>query len=535
MAVRRWASSIPNLILTVGLGYFVVWPLVAIIGRGLLPHSHLRLAAVTDVFTDARVRSVFGFTLWQSLLSTVVAVALGLPIAYGLERVRPRGAGVVRVLLTIPFALPTVVVGAAFIAEFGAGGPLRSWQWLHTTTIIVVAHVYFNLGVVVRVVGTRWREFDEQLIDAARMLGANRVRTFASVTWPAIAGSVVNAAAIVWLFCLTSFGVITTLGGLTKTTIETEIFRLTTQELALDRAAALVVVQLLTVGIVAVVCARFVGSRAVAGEHAARSLVASRRSRRAWSVSLWSLAAVMVLPMLIVVQRAFETGGGGFAALRDSSRFGWRPIDSVATSLQSAAWATLFSLAMGTMAAFIVGRRAPGWRALNALTTLPIAVSAVTLGFGFLIALDRPFDLRDRWFLVPLAQAFVAAPIVLRLLVPTMQSIAPQLREVAALLGASPVRVTTSIDIAILLPALATAAAFAMAISLGEFGATSFIARQNQPTMPLAIARLLGRPGIGSQHAAFALSFVMIAIIGALAIFAGTVQSAASRRRGMFR
>ena len=118
------------------------------------------------------------------------------------------------------------------------------------------------------------------------------------------------------------------------------------------------------------------------------------------------------------------------------------------------------------------------------------------LGFGFVIGFDRaPIDFRAAPWIVPVVQALVALPFVVRIVAPTLRAIDQRQREAAAMLGASPGRVRREIDLPIVGRALAVAAGFAFAISLGEFGATVFLARPDTPTLPVAIFRFLGRPG----------------------------------------
>ncbi len=144
---------------------------------------------------------------------------------------------------------------------------------------------------------------------------------------------------------------------------------------------------------------------------------------------------------------------------------------------------------------------------------LPLGASAVMLGFGFVLAFDEPpLELRASPWLVPIAQALVAAPFVVRILAPTLRSIDARLAEAAAVLGASPARVRLEIDLPLVLRALGVAAGFAFAISLGEFGATVFIARADWPTVPVAIFRFLGRPGAVNAGQAAALSVVLMVL-----------------------
>ena len=147
---------------------------------------------------------------------------------------------------------------------------------------------------------------------------------------------------------------------------------------------------------------------------------------------------------------------------------------------------------------------------------LPLGTSAVTIGFGFLVALDEPVDLRGSVLLVPLAHALVAVPFVVRSTLPTLRAIRADLREAAAVLGASPRRVFRHVDLAIIARAAMVGAGFAAAVSLGEFGATSFIVRPNSVTIPTLIFRLLGRPGAVTFTAAMALSVILMLLTTAL-------------------
>jgi thiamine transport system permease protein len=146
---------------------------------------------------------------------------------------------------------------------------------------------------------------------------------------------------------------------------------------------------------------------------------------------------------------------------------------------------------------------------------LPLGTSAVTVGFGVLLALDRPpFSTASAPVLVPLVQAVVAIPFVIRVVVPALRSIDPRLRDAAAMLGASPARVWREVDLPITSRALLVGAAFAAAVSLGEFGATVFVARPDYPTMPIAIARFLSRPGALNVGQAMAMATILMLVTG---------------------
>jgi thiamine transport system permease protein len=198
---------------------------------------------------------------------------------------------------------------------------------------------------------------------------------------------------------------------------------------------------------------------------------------------------------------------------------------ALVNSLQTAVDATWMSLLTGLLVALVVTRRArtPGERrllgGLDALFMLPLGVSAVTLGFGFLITLDHPpIDLRESRLLVPIAQALVALPLVVRTLQPVLSGIDDRQRQAAASLGAGPLRVLRTVDLPVLWRPLLAAAGFAFATSLGEFGATSFLARPDHPTVPVVIARLLGHPGAMNFGMALAAAVVLAVTTAAVMV-----------------
>ena len=537
------------------LAVLFAYPLVTILGTGLRPDGSWDLGAVGDVVGDPALREVLWFTAWQSALSTVLTLVVGLPAAWAFSRLAWRGREVLWALLLVPFVLPTVVVGGAFLnllgpdgpvnqglAALGVGGPgspaveARGSVWA-----LLAAHVFFNVAVVIRTVGGTWRRLDPRLEQSAAVLGAGRLRAWREVTLPLLAPSIVAAASLVALFTFTSFGVVLLLGGGgSLRTLEVELFA-RTRSLDLGTAAALALVQL-----GAVVALLVVAGRVQQRWARALPLVSPRQAaHRPRGAERWALAAVLgVLGVLVLaplgslVLRSLRTASGWsltyYRALGESRRGSVLfvpPAEAIRASLVVAATATVIALVVGGSAtAALVAlerRRAGGGSArsrragaatlLDAALMLPLGTSAVTIGFGFVVALDEPpLDLRGTWLLVPLAQALVAVPFVVRTLLPAARSIDPRLRQAAAVLGAPPGRVWWEVDRALLVRPLAGAAAFAFAVAVGEFGATVFVARADAPTLPIVIERLLGQPGSLNVGQAMAAATILAAVTAAV-------------------
>ncbi|MFE0384718.1 ABC transporter permease [Streptomyces bungoensis] len=507
---------------------FFAWPVAAIVARGLKTDGAWRFGRIADVVAQPDIRHVLWFTTWQAVASTALTLLAALPAAYVFARLDFPGKQVLRAVVTVPFVLPTVVAGSAFLALLGRGGLLdQLWGVRLDTTVwaILLAHVFFNYAVVVRTVGGLWAQLDPQQEQAARMLGASPFTAWRRVTLPALAPAVAAAALMVFLFTFTSFGVVQILGGPTFSTVEVEIYRQTSEVFDLSTAAVLTLVQFAAVGLILAVHAWTVRRR----ETALRLVDPAVTARRPRGAGQWALLAgvlatiglLLVLPLGVLVRRSLDAPGlGYYRALTDTDggTFLVAPVHAVWTSLQYAVAATAIAVLIGGLAAAALARRDAGRlvRGFDALLMLPLGVSAVTVGFGFLIALDRPpLDLRQSWILVPLAQALVGAPFVVRTMLPVLRAVDGRLREAAAVLGASPWRVWREVDLPLVRRALLVAAGFAFAVSLGEFGATVFIARPDNPTLPVAVARLLSRPGDLNYGQAMALSTILMVVCAA--------------------
>ena len=541
---RRLAGALPALAVGVFMVLFFAWPIAGVISRGLGGTNPA--AVLGDVLGSASNRSVIWFTLWQAAVSTVLTVAVALPAAGAMARLRFRGQRLVRALAIVPFVLPTVVVAAAFeglFDRFGlSGGGAVSLR--HTVWAILMAHVFFNYAVVLRTVGAHWAALDARVEDQARVLGASRPEVFRRVVLPRLAPSIAAASAIVFLFSFTSFGVVLVLGGPARATIETEIYRYAIVRLDLSTAAALAVVQLAAVVVLVTVSNALERRRAVA-EPVSSPAAAPRRRGPGLVANLAVMALILGLPVAVLVERSLAAGRGGGYTLRNYTAMAERvnllpntALAALGNSLMFAAPAAALALLVGGAATLVVVRAGRGssrrvGRAFDIGLTLPLGTSAVTVGLGFLLVLDRPpLDIRTSLLVVPIAHAVVGIPFVVRTLVPMLRTVNPRIREAASVLGASPRRVRREVDLRVAARGVAVGAGFAFAVSLGEFGATSFIPRRPETlTAPLALFRLLGTPGEALRGQAMALAVSLMALT-AVAVFVMDLWG--DTRRGVF-
>jgi thiamine transport system permease protein len=484
------------------------------------------------------------FTLWQAGLSTLLTMALGLPAAYLFGRLDFRGKRALRVLVTLPFLLPTVVVAAGFFALFGANGWVNQVlmslfnvaqppvNLTGTLGAILLAHVFYNTSVVIRVVGSAWAQLDPRLEQAGRTLGASPWQTFKEITLPLLRPSIIAAMLLVFLFNFTSFGVILMLGGPGFATLEVEIYYQTMNLLNLPQAGLLSVIQLgFTLGITWL-ASRAGGSEGLnlmprfqgEGLHAARGA-----GEKAFLVAMVILLVlILVTPLAALGVRSFtQIDRSGeqttatftttyYAALFQNPRgslFHVPPVQAAVNSLSFALLTVLIALPLGMLAAYGLNHRSRLMPFLEGMVMLPLGASAVTLGLGYLLVFNKPpLDIRSFPLLIPLAHSLVAFPFVLRVLRPAIQSIPIALRESAAVLGAPPARTWLEVDLPLLRRPILAGAIYAFTISLGEFGATSFLARPEMPTLPVAIFRFFSMPGALNYGQALAMAVLLLAL-----------------------
>jgi thiamine transport system permease protein len=547
---KRWGFAL----WLIPLGFLAVFyfnPLLRILELSFARSESGVLGIFSEIFRSTAYIRLIGFTVWQAALSTLLTLLIGLPGAYLLARYDFRGKSLLRALTGIPFVLPTLVVAAAFSSLLGPTGWINSAliaaleldappiAFNHTLTAILVAHVFFNTTIVLRLVGDFWARLDPRLMDAARTLGANRWQTAWRVTLPLLMPAIAAASLLVFIFDFTSFGVILILGGPQFATIEVEIYYQTVSLFNLPVAAALSLVQLGITAILTVWYTRLAAK--ISRPLALRSRRVTMRRLDSWTARipaaaiLMILLALLVLPLASLASRSFVRldpdrrqqvlTNPGFTvdfyrelgANRRQSFFFVPPTTSIAVSLGYASATALLALSLGIPAAWALARNRDSvmGRIVDPIIMLPLGTSAVTLGLGFIVALAQPpFDLRTSPLLIPIAHTLVAFPFVVRSLVPALQSIQPHLRMAAQTLGASPAQVLRRIDLPLVGRAALAASIFAFTISMGEFGATALIARPDLPTIPIMIFRFLSQPGGLPFGKAMALSTILMVVTG---------------------
>ncbi len=546
---RKWAKN-PTfralllwLVPAAFLGFFFYQPLLALFELMISPKWGFSLADLNI----SQIWDTLGFTIAQAALSTLLTLILGLPGAWLFAKFTFPGKKILRVLTTLPFILPTVVVAAGFNALLGPRGWLNLGlqallnldtppvQFLNTFGAILTAHIFYNTTIIIRVVSNAWSQQNIRLQHAARVLGANPWRTFREVTLPLLRPSILAATLLVFLFNFTSFGVVLMLGGPQFPTLEVEIYIQALHLLNLPLASVLSILQLFCTLLITISHNRLAGQQEMVISPRSQTIAVHKPRKGLETIIVWiliiSLFTLLVAPLASLALRSFvklEPSRGergdiqqGFTLQfyrelginRQGSLFYVPPIEAARNSFIFALITILITSSLGILVAYALQKRTPINAILDPLLMLPLGASAITLGLGFIIVFNRPpFSNLTFPILLPIAHSLVALPFVVRTLSPTLQSIPASLRSAARALGASPFRVWLEVDIPLLLPALIVSTIFALTISLGEFGASTFLSRPAYPTLPVAIYRYISQPGALNYGQALAMSTLLMVV-----------------------
>lgn len=538
-----WRAGLFWLLPVAFLGYFFYQPLLALFRLLVAPDRGFTLAGVDW----GQIWQPLWFTVAQAVLSTLLTLAVGLPGAWLFARFTFPGKKTLKLLTTLPFILPTVVVAAGFNALLGPRGWLNLGlmalfnldsppvQFLNTFGAILLAHVFYNATIIIRVVSSAWSRQNVRLQHAAQVLGASPWRTFREVTLPLLRPAILSASLLVFLFTFTSFGVILMLGGPQFATLEIEIYIQALHLLNLPLAGVLSVIQLLITLLITVGYNQLSSRQSVVVSQRSRS-AAFRKPGRGLErvvviVLVISLFTLLVSPLAALAMRSvvkLEADRGergviqrGFTLRyyrelwvnRQGSLFYVPPIAAARNSLTFALIAIAITLVLGLLVAYALNQPSRLNRVLDPLLMLPLGASAITLGLGFILVFNRPpFSEINFPILLPIAHSLVALPFVVRALSPALQSIPRSLRNAARVLGARPLRVWWEVDLPLLLPSILVSMIFALTISLGEFGATTFLTRPEYPTLPIAIYRYISQPGALNYGQALAMSTLLMLV-----------------------
>ncbi|AUV83804.1 iron ABC transporter permease [Salinigranum rubrum] len=517
------AAAVTGVVLLVVFYYPVATVFVeSVVVRGEVTFDPIRSVLTSDFY----LVDIIGFTAYQAFLSTVASVALGLPGAWVLARFEFPGRRTLRSVTILPFVLPSIMVAIGFVAMFGRRGTLNAAlglvglgpvELLFTLEAVVVAHAFYNAPLVMRVVTAAWESVDARTVETARSLGASPTRAFRDVVAPQLLSAVAVGATLTFVFTFASFPIVLALGGFQLATVEVWIFKLVS-DLEYAEAAALATVETaISLGLTYAYL-RYEGRVSGQGEGAnplpRQSLVPDSLDVKTLAGRLSILAYGLVVVVVFVgpiasMLLASVSASQGFTLTHyqflverqaTGASFQVKPLPAVRNSLVFGVATVLVALPMGVVVSLLSARS--GWkgRVIDTVAMGPLAVSGIVVGLGLLRGLVFGVSVFGRELVVTGTVAIVAAhavaayPFVTRNVSPLLARLNPRLVESARSLGATRARALWDIELPLVAAGVVAGAAFAFAISIGEFDSTVILASgSGSYTMPVAVERYLGR------------------------------------------
>jgi thiamine transport system permease protein len=529
---KFWAIFLLLVFLILTLGY----PIVSILSLSFRNGFDIFW---NTVLTDSYYLDVLMFTTWQATASTLLTLLIGLPSAYVFAHYSFPGKRTLRGLTTVPFVMPPLVIALGFVALLGDKGLINSLlqttfrlntpplMLINTIYAILIAHVMYEFTIVVRIVSTAWANLDPDIENAARILGANRWNAFRKITLPLLLPSIIAASSLIFAFTFTSFGVVLILGGAQYATLEVSIYTLAAHLFQLPAAGVLALIQMAITIVFMTVYARYQQRTSTSFNlvpNQAVTMTPQGKIDKLLCLANYLIVLIVLSPLIALIVRALLSNGditvSGFTHIfsnQGDSFFFVSPLQAITNSLLFGACTVILAVPMGIISGFLLGNSTHWGKAfLDSALMLPLGISAVTMGFGFLIAFNNGiWNLSGSWTIIVMAHAVIAYPFVLRSILPVLRSMPPSLREAAQVLGASKRRIFIRIDLPILWRSIVVGLVFAFAVSLGEFGATLLLHRPEHTTMPVAIFRYLSQPGESNLLQALSMSCVLMFVSAA--------------------
>ena len=506
---------------------FFLLPLAGLFNQFLIMDGGLAPLSSSQIFRGLKI---FAFTFGQAQLSALGSLALALPLSLILGRFHFYGRTLFLKMAIIPYILPTTAVAAMFKAvSFWLPGLMPE----SGLGAIILGHIYYNFPLALIILCLSEERQNPQHMEAARNLGATAWQAFWRISWPQKKQALYAAWLLVFFMCFLSFGVPLILGNYRNTTLEVAIYRAALFEMNFSYASFLALLEIALALFLFLLVRKSFTHRS--GHLRLLPTPQSRASKLTLNAALIFSVIFMFGPMLLLLVSSFKNPQGGFfltywQAVWASPKGIFDPQLGPAfwRSLKAALLCALFSTSLAFLSNFSLLKLKESKRAfLAGLYSLPWLCSAVVLGLAlFLFYLKWPISFQKSALALALVHTLVAWPISARFLWPTLAQWPYELIEAARTLGARPWKLFWQITAPWLLGPLLTALTLSAMISLGEFGASLFLAHGPQEqTISTAIGHFLSQGGALNYGRATVLATMMLVLMLGLAVLATFLEN----------
>lgn len=482
-----------------------------------------------------RYREALANTALCGVLSTVLALAIGVPIGFAYARYRLPARTAVLTLATLSTVSPPFLGAYVWMMLLGWSGPvsraLRSAGVPFESILgfhgIVWVTVWSSVGLVILFAHDALASADPSLEEAALSVGASRWRATLGITLPLAAPGILTAAYLILMAVLTDFGTPKIVGG-DVAMLPVLVYHDYLAEVSGNPSmAATASLAMLAISTLLLMLQRFFLARrgyAVASARRAALRVPSRGA-----AVLVSLAAALVLglvfvPHLGVLALSFATWRAdvpGFPlTLANYGTLLRRSMAPVAVSYALALAATVVALALGAVLAYVVVRRS--YRllspALGALVMAPFLIPGTVLAVGLIVAFNRPpLLLTGTPAILVLAYVIRKLPYALKAAEAGLYQVHPSLEEAALASGAGPARAFRDITARLIVPSLVSGGALTFLMSITELSATILLYSAAWTTMSVVIFQ--AALGLGGQFGVAASTAVVLIVSVCLPVY----------------
>ncbi len=473
---------------------FLLFPVISVLISSFYDGTKFSFEFLKIIFSDTLYYYIFGFTFSQALLSTLITLIVGIPIGYIFGRFEFRGRKILMALFTVPFVLPTVLVGMGFVSLFGEAGFLGS-KFLS----LILAHTFYNIPLVIHYFSAYYRTFDQNMIDVAKTLGSKGFHRFFRVFLPLFLPPILSASVLTFVFCFLSYGVVYIIGAGSFKSTEIQIY---SDYFSGERniAAALALVQLILILIVVVgylILIRFQSRREKVGKTEIfpreKLLIKNKLKKPGNIILLFILFLGLILelaPMISIIITSFldpntNQFSNNYLTLFNNDfqsiahiRIGRAISNTILFALGSATIAGV--LAIITVIIIGIKKRRKSTISLEILSYLPLTISSITLSIGIREIFYRfSFFANYPWIFILISHGLIGYPFVIRALLNGINNLDQDLLDSAQTLGARWFFKFRKIYFPLLFRSFLAGFAFALGISLGEFSIANFFSTDN--------------------------------------------------------
>ena len=483
---------------------------------------------------ESRAISTFWISFKQATLSCIISFCLAIPIASTISRYHEWYiVSVLFAILGLVLVMPTTVAAVGILKVFGLNGWIANsldylssgrlgWINVYGMHGLILAHVFFNLPLMVRVFVPIFLSFPKEHIFLGEQFQFSRLKYFWILEWPSIKKAAMSVNLLVFMLCFTSFSLVLMLGGGPKvTTFEVEIYSALRFDFNISKASVLALIQVLFVMSVVFALA-FTGNGLSNNSQIYTPLGEKHKfySKKVWRVSdksnknsLWStlidviwlspIVFIILFPFLAVLFSGFSESI--FNVL--SWQIFWVSFfNTLLIAFSSALLAITFGLILIHAKVKFTTQNLSGKNFfigfIETSVLIYLAIPAIVLGTGLFVIFRQFVDVMAlSWLILIMANVFLSLPFVVGLIEPKMVGLELKYKN---LLGVMEIKGVKKF-LAIILPGisfeLGLALGLALCFSIGDLSVIALFGNNDFQTIPWLIYQTYGRYGLSDANA----------------------------------